>query len=172
VIYSKNDTLGIHIYGDFSFADLCVAMKETSTGETVEIHVDTLDYYGWHYLAVPLSPSLTSGSWMPESFSIYRTHDVMGRTGTMRFDNMLKAAGSGVRELEMAGVQIINDPASNYIVASADGWVTLMQLYDGAGRAVATADGNVLNVSGVGAGVYVLRVTLTGGETLTTKLIR
>gem|GEM_PF-6772151 len=33
VIYSKNDTLGIHIYGDFSFADLCVAMKETSTGE-------------------------------------------------------------------------------------------------------------------------------------------
>ena len=91
------------------------------------------------------------------------------KTGTIRFDNLLKKASSNsVEEVAIAGLKIRCE--GDYIVVSADTWVQGVELMDINGRAIKSAGGNCLNVAGMVPGVYLVRVHING-RTATHKVM-
>ena len=84
----------------------------------------------------------------------------MCESGTIRFDNLLKKASSGINEARLANMQV--RVAGDYIVVSADTWVQGVELIDVNGRAIKSAGGNCLNVADVEHGVYLVRVHING----------
>ena len=89
--------------------------------------------------------------------------DVWIKTGTIRFDNMLKKASSGIDEVPIAGLKLSCE--GDYIVASADTYIQGMELLDIQGRTLKAAGGNVINVAGMARGVYLVRVHINGRTT-------
>ena len=80
----------------------------------------------------------------------------MGNTGTIRFDDLLRKASSGIDKVSIAGLKVRCE--GDYIVASADTWIQGMELLDIQGRTIKNAGGNCLNVSGMTPGVYLVRI--------------
>jgi hypothetical protein len=92
----------------------------------------------------------------------------MCKSGTIRFDNLLRKRGTGsVDELPLANMQV--RVAGDYIVVSADTYVQGVELLDIQGRAIKAAGNNCLNVADVPTGVYLVRVHING-RTSTTKV--
>ena len=99
---------------------------------------------------------------------IRRDHELMGKNGgTIRFDNVLKKASSGIDEKRLANMEVRHN--GDYIVVSADTWVQGVELIDVNGRAVKATSGNCLNVADVAHGVYLVRVHING-RTATQKV--
>ncbi|MDY6293160.1 MAG: N-acetylmuramoyl-L-alanine amidase [Bacteroidales bacterium] len=65
------------------------------------------------------------------------------------------------RAQENNGVKLSSMPASDYIVASARGYIQGVELYDMSGNLVSRNGGNYVNVSGIKAGAYILKVYTT-----------
>ena len=91
----------------------------------------------------------------------------MSTTGTIRFDNVLKRASSGINEARLANMEV--RVAGDYIVVSADTWVQGVELIDTGGRTVKAVGGNCLNISDVARGIYLVRVYING-STATQKV--
>ena len=91
----------------------------------------------------------------------------MGKTGTLKLDQLMKGTTSGVEELPLANMQLRVE--GDYIVVSADTWVQSVELLDINGRTIMGAGGNCLNVSQVEPGVYLVRVHING-KTSTHKI--
>ena len=92
----------------------------------------------------------------------------MGKTGTLKLDDMVRGESSGIDEVPIAGLTVKCD--GDYIVASADTWIEGLELLDLQGRVVAAIGGNCLNVSGMTPGVYLVRVHING--TTATQKVR
>ena len=165
VDYSEGDTLGIHVWGDMSYNKLfsCFSNGEYGIGQ----FLGTIDFHGWRYLTVPID-NLPDNSYKFDGFRILRGNELMGTTGTIRFDNLLRAESSGINELSLAGVKVKCE--GDYIVASADTWIEGLELLDMQGRVVAAIGGNCLNVSRMAPGVYLVRVHING--TTATQKVR
>ena len=86
--------------------------------------------------------------------------NVMIKTGTIRFDNLLKKASSGINETRIANMEVRHN--GDYIVVSADTWVQGVELIDMNGRTVKAAGGNCLNVADIAHGIYLVRVHING----------
>ena len=158
VSFSKGDTLGLHVWGDMGFHRLEVMLdKDNVSG--ARLPIDTIDFHGWRYLEIPLD-DLEEGNYKFAGFMLHRNNQLMGNTGIIRFDNLLKKASSGIDELQVAGMQV--RVAGDYIVVSADTWVQGVELIDIQGRTVKATGGNCLNVADVERGIYVVRVHING----------
>ena len=166
--YVRGDTLGLHIWGDMSYNNVYVELNDPSTSPSIStlIPLGKIDFHGWRYVAVPLD-DLYDGTFHVRSFHIARQQPLMGKTGTIRFDNLLKKESSGIDEARLANMQV--RVAGDYIVVSADTYVQGVELLDIQGRAIKTAGGNCLNVADVPAGVYLVRVHING-RTATSKV--
>ena len=93
--------------------------------------------------------------------------ELMGKTGTLKLDDIVRGRTSGVDEARLANMQLtVND---DYIVVSADTWVQGLELLDINGRNVKAAGGNCLNVADVEPGIYLVRVHING-RTITQKV--
>ena len=158
ITYYKGDTVGIHVWGDMSFHKL-YASFDNGSGSFINMPLATIDFHGWRYLTMPLN-DLEDGGYKFVGFQLYRENELMGNTGTIRFDNLLKKASSGIDEVPIAGLKVRCE--GDYIVASADTWIQGMELLDIQGRTVKTAGGNCLNVSGMAPGIYLVRVHING----------
>ncbi len=158
ITYYKGDTVGIHVWGDMSFHKL-YASFDNGNGSFINMPLATIDFHGWRYLTMPLN-DLEDGDYKFVGFQLYRENELMGNTGTIRFDNLLRKASSGIDEVSIAGLKVRCE--GDYIVASADTWIQGMELLDIQGRTVKTAGGNCLNVSGMTPGVYLVRVHVNG----------
>jgi len=158
VSFSKGDTLGLHVWGDMGFHRLEVMLdKDNVSG--ARLPIDTIDFHGWRYLEIPLD-DLEEGNYKFAGFMLHRNNQLMGNTGIIRFDNLLKKASSGIDELQVAGMQV--RVAGDYIVVSADTWVQGVELIDIQGRTIKATSGNCLNVADVERGIYVVRVHING----------
>ncbi len=158
ITYYKGDTVGIHVWGDMSFHKL-YASFDNGSGSFINMPLATIDFHGWRYLTMPLN-DLEDGGYKFVGFQLYRENELMGNTGTIRFDNLLKKASSGIDEVPIAGLKVRCE--GDYIVASADTWIQGLELLDIQGRTVKTAGSNCLNVSGMTPGVYLVRVHING----------
>ena len=166
--YVRGDTLGLHIWGDMSYNNVYVELNDPSTSPSIStlIPLGKIDFHGWRYVAVPLD-DLYNGTFHVRSFHIARQQPLMGKTGTIRFDNLLKKESSGIDEARLANMQV--RVAGDYIVVSADTYVQGVELLDIQGRAIKTAGNNCLNVANVPTGVYLVRVHING-RTATSKV--
>lgn len=165
ITYYKGDTVGIHVWGDMSFHKL-YASFDNGSGSFINMPLATIDFHGWRYLTMPLN-DLEDGGYKFVGFMLYRENELMGNTGVIRFDNLLKKACSGIDEVPIAGLKVRCE--GDYIVASADTWIQGMELLDIQGRIVKTAGSNCLNVSGMAPGIYLVHVHING-RSVTSKI--
>ena len=100
-------------------------------------------------------------------FKLSRAHELMGKTGTIKLDDMLRSESSGINEARLANMQLAVN--GDYIVVSADTWVQGLELLDVNGRHIKAAGGNCLNVVGVAPGIYIVHVHING-STATEKI--
>ena len=163
--FNAGDTLGIHVWGDMSYNKLFVRFS-SSNGPDVEVPLATIDYHGWRYLSMALD-DLGGSEYTFNGFLIKRDEESMSTTGTIRFDNMLKKASSGIDEVRLANMQV--RVAGDYIVVSADTWVQGLELIDLNGRIIKATGGNCLNISSAAPGIYLVRVHING-RTATQKI--
>ena len=104
-------------------------------------------------------------------FKIKQNPSEYGKTGSVKLDDMyLAEAMIGVEDVKVAGLQVGPNPASDYIVASADVLIEEMKLYSSDGVLVAPTDMNAINVSEIADGTYVL-VVRAGGAKSTVKVV-
>ena len=89
--------------------------------------------------------------------------ELMGMTGTLKLDNIIRGKSSSINEVPIAGLKVKCD--GDYIVASADTYIQGVELLDINGRMIRANGGNCINVSSVEPGVYLVRVYVNGQTT-------
>ena len=167
IIFHPGDTLGIHVWGDMSYNYLMAffSIENDSWGmESFGIVLGPINFHGWRYIeTVPNTSDLFEKDAKFNGFGISYGLDYCSpvvKTGTIRFDNLLKKESSGIDEVEMAGMKV--KVAGDYIVVSADTWVQGVELIDINGRSIKGTGSNCLNVADVASGVYLVRVHING----------
>ena len=166
VTFTQGDTLGIHVWGDMSYNDLIVRFNVPDTWTFINVPLGRIDFHGWRYMSVPVD-KLGEPARFASLVLAHHPEESMCKTGTIRFDNLLKKESSGIDEVEMAGMQV--KVAGDYIVVSVDTWVQGVELIDINGRTIKATGGNCLNVAQVESGVYLVRVHING-QTATQKV--
>ena len=165
--FNVGDTLGIHVFGDMGYNNLSVLLLDGMN--VVEMPLCKIDFHGWRYVTAPvveIEPGVMS--YFVVGFKLSRGHEVMGQSGAIRLDNLLKAQSSGIDEMHLAGLKVKCD--GDYIVASADSYIQGLELIAVNGQRIAAVGGNCINVSHVTPGVYLVRVHINGA-TVTQKII-
>ncbi|MBQ6167680.1 MAG: N-acetylmuramoyl-L-alanine amidase [Muribaculaceae bacterium] len=162
--FYPGQTLGLHVCGDMSYTKMTAEFR--TNGDWVKIPICTVDFHGWRYVEVDLSSLPESGGKLRHIF-FERTSNVMGQTGTIKLDNLLRGKASGIDEKRLANMDVRHN--GDYVVVSADTWVQGVELIDVNGRTVKAAGGNCLNVADVTRGVYFVRVHING-RTATQKV--
>jgi hypothetical protein len=166
VTFTQGDTLGIHVWGDMSYNDLIVRFNVPDTWTFINVPLGRIDFHGWRYMSVPVD-KLGEPARFASLVLAHHPEESMCKTGTIRFDNLLKKASSGIDEARLAGMKV--KVAGDYIVVSADTWVQGVELIDINGRTIKGTGSNCLNVADVASGVYLVRVHING-QTATQKV--
>lgn len=165
--FTSADNVGIHVFGDMCYNTLYG--KFVAGTDVKLVKLSNITYHGWRYENVPLTALTQGQTYKLEGLVLDKCNGVMGKSGAIRFDNVLCTQGeSGVSEVEVAGVEITSGP--DYIVASADTYVQGMELYSMAGQRVAANSGNFINVTAVSSGAYVVKVYV-GGRVAVKKVV-
>ena len=163
--FVRGDTLGLHVWGDMGYTEILANFSSASGRVSVPLCV--VDFHGWRYVTAPLDALLPGEDYGFSGFTLRRTHEVMGKSGAIRFDNLPKMECSGIDEVRLANMQVSVN--GDYIVVSADTWVQGVELLDIQGRSLKATGGNCLNVSQAAPGVYLVRVHING-RTATQKI--
>lgn len=170
----NGSSLGLHINGDMSYNTLSVTLKGLFDGDLRQVPVGQVTWHGWRYVEVKLDALPQGQPYQFAGLSIAKNGTVMGRSGTLKIDNLLLAKASGIDQVLANGgnssVCVMPNPASDYVVASADGFIQGVELFSNTGALVARNAANYVNVSQVPNGVYYLRVVV-GGNATTRKVI-
>ena len=164
--FVRGDTLGLHVWGDMGYTEILANFS--TSGERVSVPLCVVDFHGWRYVTAPLDALSPGEEYGFSGFTLRRTDELMGKSGVIRFDNLLKKASSGIDEVSIAGMKVKHE--GDYIVASADTWIQGMELLDIQGRSIKATGGNCLNVADVATGVYLVRVHING-RAATSKVV-
>lgn len=164
--FTSNDAVGVHINGDLTANE--VYLELTSETEVKYVKVCDMKFLGWRYIQVPLN---SLGEGVPYKFTgvkLAQVNNGMSRTGAFRLDNvnLITDGALGVEKVEMADLSVYPNPASEYLIANADGMVDRIDLYSMGGTMVTSAVGNVLNVSEIAEGTYVANIYTAKGCTV------
>lgn len=161
ITVSQSDKVGIHINGDMSENEVYVIM--ISDSDTKAIKVCDLSFLGWKYLKVALNDLTNGKNYKFAGLKVVQTNALMGKAGAVKFDNLIKLSGQGgVSGIEIASLTVYPNPASEYIIANADGLIEGMQLISTSGATVTTVVGNIINVSEIASGNYILKIKIAG----------
>lgn len=173
--FTQGDAIGIHICGDMSYNTLEAVFIPTDNEhgeERKSLELSKVDYHGWHYATVQLDTILEAGrNYRLTEIRLSKNSSRMGYSGSLKFDNLLKLAGSGIADQrrDNSTVSIAPNPASDYVVASADAFIEKVELLNANGQLVAQTASNYINVSDIPSGVYLLKVHVSG--TVTTRKV-
>lgn len=169
VTYTQGDTIALHVWGDMSYNDLEVildAVNHSQNPPVIDLSLGKIDFHGWRYMTVVVPEC--DGAYRFVGMNLRRGHPLMGKSGIIRFDDLLRKEASAVNEASMANLEVM--VAGDYVVVSADTWVQAVELMDLEGRRVKAAGGNCLNVADLPAGVYLLRMAIN--NRMVTRKIR
>lgn len=161
---SASDAVGVHIYGDLTENEVYLQM--TSAEYVKYVSVGEMDFLGWRYVEVPLTSLEGDSKYHFTGIKIGQTPSQMSQKGSFCIDNIhfLQNGVGGVDNIgsdQLGGLTIYPNPASEYLIANADGLIQSVELLSLNGSTVAKGSGNILNVSDIPAGVYLARVNLS-----------
>ena len=163
------DKLGMHVWGDMSYNDLMISfINHIPNSPSVDFPVCKIDFHGWRYIEIDLNNFEPGVDYYLRMISLKPGNELMGMTGTLKLDNIIRGKSSGINEVPIAGLKVKCD--GDYIVASADTYIQGVELLDLNGRVIKTNGGNCINVSAVTPGVYLVRVHING-RTATQKVV-
>lgn len=164
------DALGVHVYGDLT--GNAVYLEMTSESDVKYVQLCNMTFLGWRYIVVPLTSLEGGKTYRLSGIKITQDASIISRTGTFMLDNVnLITNGAGIENVGVANFSIWPNPASEYLISSADGIVKRIELVSMSGATVASAAGNVLNVSEVAEGTYIARVYTGKGSTFAKVII-
>ena len=164
--FHYGDKVGIHLWGDMPCSKVFLNFRSYESG-WVSLPLCTMDFHGWRYVELDLNELNPDEDYFLKDIAFYRNDSKMGKTGTLKLDQLIRGASSGIDEVTIAGLKVICD--GDYIVASADTYIQGMELLDVNGRIIKTVGGNSINVAAVTPGVYLVRVHING-RTATQKV--
>ena len=166
------DKAGVHIYGDLTDNEVYLEF----TGETGVMYakVCNMDFLGWRYIPIDMT-ALEGG--LPYSLSgirLVQKASMMSKSGTFRIDDIYKlnGEGSGVADIDVASISVYPNPASEYIIANGGVVVESMTIVSLDGVTVASRGGNVINVSDIAAGNYIVVVRTASGSVAKKVIIK
>lgn len=163
------DKLGMHVWGDMSYNDLMVVfINYKPYSPSVAIPVCKIDFHGWRYVEIDLRNLESGVDYYLKEITLKPGSELMGMTGTLKLDNIIRGKSSSINEVPIAGLNVKCD--GDYIVASADTYIQGVELLDINGRMIKANGGNCINVSSVEPGVYLVRVYVNG-QTTSQKVI-
>ncbi len=157
------DAIGAHIFGDLTANEVYVEM--TSETDVKYVKLCDMTFLGWRYVTVKLSDYLENGkTYQMSGVKIVQTANGMSRTGAFKLDNILRVNDeSDIEKVEIAELKVYPNPASEYLIASADGIITKIEFVSMSGQIVASAKGNVINVSELNEGAYIANIYTAKG---------
>ena len=158
------DKLGMHVWGDMSYNDLMVVfINYKPYSPSVAIPVCKIDFHGWRYVEIDLRNLESGVDYYLKEITLKPGSELMGMTGTLKLDNIIRGKSSSINEVPIAGLKVKCD--GDYIVASADTYIQGVELLDLNGRMIKANGGNCINVSSVEPGIYLVRVYINGQTT-------
>lgn len=161
--FTNADALGVKVYGDVS-NNVLYADFTTAEGADVKVKVCDLGYIGWHSCAVDLTALEAGKEYTLKGFEIAQAGGQISKTGTVYVDNVsVGGAGSSVNDIEIAGLRLYPNPASELLIVNADSFIAGVELYSIDGKLMAKASGNVVNVSELPTGNYVAKIYTNDG---------
>ncbi|MDE6574843.1 MAG: N-acetylmuramoyl-L-alanine amidase [Muribaculaceae bacterium] len=159
---NRSQKLSVHVNGDLSGNTLYLLFSSPIAQSYVP--VTNLDFLGWKHIVVSLEALEGTDEYTFEGVKLVQTASQISGSGTFGLDRIEIAEGAGISSIVTDNtVTISPNPASEYIVANADGIIESVELVDMDGRSIAKAKGNVLNVSSIANGHYIALVTNANG---------
>ena len=129
--------------------------SEAPTTRNVEVSLGKINYNGWRY--VKANVNAAGATYKLKGLKLVTDkNNKMGQSGTVIFDDVLKKKGETGAVLD--NVKIGPNPASDYLVASADNYIQGVELVDANGKIMARNAANYINVSNIANGAYVMKV--------------
>lgn len=169
--FTSADALGVHLFGDLTANQ--VYAEFTTDSDVKYVPLCSMTFLGWRYLHVSLASLDASKTYKFTGLKVAQTASNMSRTGTFYVDDIsLIAGGSGIPTVELADLKVYPNPASEYLIASADGIIDFVQLTALNGATVAVAQGNILNVSEVAEGTYLVNIYTNAGRTVRKVVVK
>ena len=162
-LYKNTNAIGLKVYGDLSCNTLYARMSDGADEKLVPVCV--LSFLGWKDVSVSLEDDLQDGDYKVTGFEIAQTGGQISRKGTVYIDKMAvgDAEDAGVGSIETENVRVYPNPASELLIANGDKYILKVELISLNGQVVASADGNVLNVSNIPSGIYVAKIHTQNG---------
>ena len=148
---APDETIGVHINGDLT--GNYVYLELTSETATQYIPVCSMDFLGWKYIKVPAT---VEGPARLTGIKVAQNPSQMSKTGKFTVDNILASVAAGVEDAVIESLTVYPNPASEYLIANAGCFITGLDLISLNGSKVASTGGNVLNVSEIPAGTYIV----------------
>ena len=168
--FDNTDVVGLHVMGDMSFNHLNLVFSSPNR-DVVKVPLTDITFHGWRYVSVPLTSLADGDLYKFIGFTMEKNETVMGRSGAFRLDNLVKEATVAIDDVKSkTSVRIMPNPASDYVVATADGYIMGVELLNAAGQVLVRNAANYVNVGDIPAGAYFMRV-YTGGSVTTHKVI-
>jgi len=160
VTIKPNSKIGVHVNGDLTNNDLYLEL--TCETATQYVHVCPLDFLGWRYIDVP---AVIEGDAHLTGVKLIQQPSMMSKKGAFKIDDIITSIEGGVDDVEIEGLTIYPNPASEYLVANAGCIIAGIELVSLNGTVVARTAGNALNVQDVPAGTYLAIVQTASGQT-------
>lgn len=157
------DSLLVELWGDLSCNEIAAVLEPAAGGSSKIVPMGKLDFHGWRNVGVKLD--LPKDDYVLKGFKlVYDGKSAMGKSGTLLIDdvNAVKGEYSGIGDLVLDGVSVGPNPASDYLVATADHYIQGVELYDLQGKLIVKNGTNYINVSGIANGAYVMKVYVNG----------
>ena len=161
--FTNANMISLKVYGDLSGNQLKAVFANGAEKKTVSL--GALDYLGWKDVKASLE-GIGEGSYTLQGFVVEQVGNAYGKKGIIYLDKVAQgAAADGVAKVEIAGLRIYPNPASELLIANADGTILGVEVLTLDGRTVARTTTNVVNVSDLAEGAYIAKVyTLSGCE--------
>lgn len=161
--FTSAHSVALKVYGDLSGNRLNAVLSNGTDTKTVALC--TLDFLGWQNVEASLA-GIGEGNYTLQGFEVEQSGNVYNKKGTIYLDKVAQGSASdGVGRVEIAGLRIYPNPASELLIANADCTILGVEVVALDGRIVARTTSNVVNVSDLAEGVYVAKVyTLAGCE--------
>lgn len=164
------DAIEMSIFGDISSNTMNLIF--VSDAEEVIVPMGAIDYLGWQTKRVNLGLYLKADkNYTLKGIEVNQDNAKQGAAGIIKIDNLVKFVSQGsVENIETSTIRIYPNPASEYIIVNGESYIEGLQLFDLNGKLIAKQSGNVINVSEIVSGTYIIKVYVSGSE-ITQKVV-